>query len=61
MSKKLNKKTFRLNAAIDGRLVAGIVAFSSAPQPGILTELARYEAERLLAHAVRQAIASGWL
>jgi hypothetical protein len=61
MSKKLNKKTFHLNALIDGHIISGIVALSPAPQPGIFTELARFEAERVLAHAVREAIAAGRL
>ena len=61
MPRKANKKTFHLNAIIDGRLIRGYVAFSPAPGPGIFTELARFEAERVLTHAVRQAIASGRL
>ena len=61
MAKKPNKKTFRLNALIDGHIISGTVALSPAPQPGIFTELARFEAERVLAHAVREAIAAGQL
>src|ERR1035438_5186629 len=61
MSKKPNKKTFHLNALIDGHIISGTVALSPAPQPGIFTELARFEAERVLAHAVREAIAAGRL
>ena len=61
MSKKPNKKTFRLNALIDGHFISGIVALSPAPQPGIFTELARFEAERAFAHVVREAIAAGKL
>jgi hypothetical protein len=61
MTKKSNKKTFHLNAVIDGHLISGVVALSPAPQPGIFTELARFEAERALAHAVREAIAAGRL
>jgi hypothetical protein len=61
MSKKPNKKTFLLNALIDGHIISGTVALSPAPQPGIFTELARFEAERVLAHAVREAIAAGRL
>lgn len=61
MTTKSNKKTFHLNAVIDGHLISGVVALSPAPQPGIFTELARFEAERALAHAVREAIATGRL
>ena len=59
MTKKQTTKTFRLNAVIDGHLIAGRVAFSPAPQGGIMTELARFEAERILEHMVRQEIAAG--
>ena len=61
MARKPNKKTFHLNAIIDGRIIRGYVAFSPAPQPGIFTEVARFEAERVLTHEVRQAIAAGRL
>ena len=61
MSKTPNKKTFRMNAVIDGHLISGFVALSPAPQPGVFTELARFEAERILTHAVREAIAAGRL
>jgi len=59
--KETKQKTFHLNAVIDGHLISGTVALSPAPQPGIFTELARFEAERVLAHAVREAIAAGRL
>jgi hypothetical protein len=61
MAKKPNKKIFRLNAIIDGHIISGMVAFSPAPAPGIFTELARFEAERILEHTVREAIACGRL
>jgi hypothetical protein len=61
MAKKSTIKTFHLSAIIDGRLVAGKVAFSPAPQPGVLTELARFEAERILVHMVREEIAAARL
>ena len=57
--KEENQKTFHLNAIIDGRIIRGYVAFSPAPQPGVLTELARFEAQRVLTYAVREAIAQG--
>lgn len=61
MTKKPNTKTFRVSAVIDGHVVSGTVAFSPAPQPGILTELARLDAERLLAASVGEDIAIGRL
>ncbi len=59
MSKKPTKKTFYVNAIIDGHIIAGAVAFSPAPAPGVLTELARFEAERVLQHMVREEIDAG--
>src|SRR5947209_1901136 len=47
MDKKPTKKVFRFAALVDGRLIAGDVSFSPAPRPGVLTELARWEAERI--------------
>jgi len=61
MIKKPRTKTFRLNTIVEDRIIAGTVEFSPAPLPGILTELARFEAERLLVHFVREEIASGRL
>jgi hypothetical protein len=61
MAQRPNKKIFHLNALIDGHLIIGTVRFSPAPQPGIFTELARFEAERMLAQLVREEIARGGL
>jgi hypothetical protein len=61
MSKKLNQKTFCLSTIVDGNIIDGKVSFSPAPQPGILTELARFEAERILTHMVAEEIAAGRL
>ena len=61
MSKKPTQKTFRLSTIIDGHIIAGTVAFSPAPQPGILTELAKFEAHRILAHLVSREIEEGRL
>jgi len=57
--KEENQKIFRLNTIIDGRIISGYVTFSPAPQPGVLTELARFEAQRVLTYTVREAIAQG--
>jgi len=59
MAQKPTKKTFHLNALIDGRFIRGYVAFSPAPEPGVLTEIARFEAERVLEHLVKDAITTG--
>ncbi len=59
MPQKHTQKIFHLNALIDGRIVRAAITFSPAPLPGIFTELARFEAQRLLALSVRHAIRSG--
>ena len=61
MDQKPRKKVFTLNAIIDGHIIRAEVAFSPAPEAGIMTELARFEAQRLLEHMVREDIASGRL
>jgi len=61
MDTKTRAKTFTLNALIDGHVIRGQVSVSPAPEPGVMTELARFEAERALAHAVRDAIKAGRL
>lgn len=58
MPRKTIEKTFGLNAVINGHLVAGFVSISPAPQPGILTEVARLDAERIFAETVRADLAS---
>jgi hypothetical protein len=61
MRKKPNQKTFRLSTIVAGNTIDGTVSFSPAPLPGILTELARFEAERILTHMVIEEIRSGRL
>ena len=61
MVKKPTQKLFHLEAIIGDHVIAGSVAFSPAPPSGILTEVARFEAERILAHMLREEIASGRL
>jgi hypothetical protein len=61
MAKKPSQKTFRLSTIIDGNIIDGKVSFFPAPLPGILTELARFEAERILTHMVAEEIAAGRL
>ena len=61
MATKATQKIFRLNTIIDGHIIAGTVAFSPAPHPGIFTELAKFEAEQILANLVKEEIDSGRL
>jgi hypothetical protein len=61
MPKKQNQKTFRLSTIINGNIIDGQVSFSPAPQPGILTELARFEAQRILTHMITEELRSGRL
>jgi hypothetical protein len=61
MFKKSKTKTFRLNTIIAGHVVSGKVAFSPAPAPGVLTEIARLEAQCILEQMVKEEIAAGRL
>jgi hypothetical protein len=61
MATKPKEKVFKLNAIIDGHIIRGEVRLSPAPEPGIMTELARFEAERALTHLVREEIKAGRL
>ena len=61
MNSKPRKKVFALNALIDGHIIRGEVSISPAPEPGIMTELARFEAQRVLTHRVREEIKAGRL
>jgi hypothetical protein len=61
MSAKPKEKVFTLNTIIDGHIIRGEVIFSPAPEPGVLTEVARFEAELLLSQLVRSEISAGKL
>ena len=61
MRQRLTQKIFHLNTLVNGHLIAGMVRFSPAPEPGIFTELARFEAERLLAQVLQEEIKNGRL
>lgn len=52
---------FPLCVIIDGHIVSGAVSYCPAPPAGVLSEVARLEAELLLVHTIRQDIASGRL
>ncbi len=61
MHQKPTQQTIQLRAIVSGRFIDGTVTFSPAPQPGILTELAEFEARRILTHMVEEEIAAGRL
>ena len=61
MSKKPTQQTIQLSAIVSGHVIDGKVTFSPAPQPGILSELAKFEARRILTHMVEEEIAAGRL
>jgi hypothetical protein len=61
MHTKPKEKIFTINTIIDEHIIRGEVVFSPAPEPGILTEVARFEAELLLSQLVRSEIADGRL
>ena len=61
MMRKPNQQTVRLSAIIDGHIIDGTVTFSPAPQPGILSELAEFEARRILTNLVTEEIEAGRL
>jgi hypothetical protein len=61
MDTKPKQKVFALSTIINGHIIEGQVVFSPPPEPGIMTELARFEAERMLGHVVSDDITSGRL
>ena len=58
---KPNHQTIQLCGIVAGRLISGTVTFSPALRPGVLSELAKFEAQRLLAHLVEEDIRTGRL
>lgn len=61
MSEKPTQQTIELSAIISGHVFDGKVTFSPAPQPGILSELAKFEACRIFTAMVEEEIAAGRL
>ena len=61
MHQKPTQQTIQLSAVICGHIIDGTVTFFPAPQPGILTELAKFEARRILTRLVEDEIAAGRL
>jgi hypothetical protein len=61
MNPKPNQKIFRLSAIVAGQIINGTVTFSPAPQPGIFTALAEFEAKRILNSILLEEIEAGRL
>ena len=61
MRQKPNTQVVHLGAIINGHVVNGTVSFSPAPQPGVLSELAKFEARRILANMIQEEIQTGRL
>ena len=61
MHQKPTQQTIQLSAIVSGHVIDGKVTFSPAPQPGILSELAKFEARRILTAMVEEEIAAGRL
>jgi len=61
MREKSNQQTIRLSAVVSGHIIDGSVSFSPAPRPGILSELAKFEARRILTAMVQEEIEAGRL
>ena len=61
MHQKPTQQTIQLSAIISGHLIDGTVIISPAPQPGVLSELAKFEARRILTQMIEEEIAAGRL
>ena len=61
MNQKPTQQIVRLSAIVSGRIIDGTVTFSPAPEPGVLAELAKFEAERIISHMVAEDIQTGRL
>jgi hypothetical protein len=59
MISKQNQQVVRVSGTVAGHIIDGTVTFSPAPPPGILAELAKFEAQRLLTHMVEEEILAG--
>jgi hypothetical protein len=61
MSQKSNIQIVHLGAIINGHVVNGTFSFSPAREPGILSELAKFEARRILTNMIEEEIQTGRL
>ena len=58
---KPTKQVVHLGAIISGHIVSGTVSFSPAPEIGILSELAKFEARRIFTNMIMEEIEAGRL
>jgi hypothetical protein len=61
MHQRLDQQIIRLSAIISGHISDGTITFSPAPPPGVLAELAKFEAQRFLVHVIQEDIRWGRL
>lgn len=61
MDTKPTQQIVRLSTIVSGHIINGTVTFSPAPQPGVLAELAKFEARRILTDMVTEEIEAGRL
>ena len=61
MTQKSITQTVHLAGIIQGHIIEGTVSFSPAPEPGLLSELAKFEARRIFVHRVEEEIRLGRL
>ena len=59
MIQNTTQQIVRLSAIVSGHIIDGTVTFSPAPDPAVLSELAKFEAQRILAHVVCEEIKAG--
>ena len=60
-TKTPTQQVVHLSAIISGHIVSGTVSFSPAPTTGILSELAKFEAQRIFTNIVMEEIEAGQL
>ena len=61
MHNKSTQQIIQLSTIVSGHVIDGAVTFSPAPPSGILSELAKFEARRILTAVVREEIDAGRL
>ena len=61
MNQKPNQQIVHLAGIIGGHIIDGTVSFSPAPEPGVFSELAKFEARRILTAMVEEEIRQGRL
>ena len=58
---KTTQQIVHLSTIVGGHIIHGTVTYSPAPEYGIMSELAKFEAERMLTNLVEEEIAAGRL